>query len=75
VLLAKTFRSSTLKLALVCIAVFGVAVCALFGYVYWFTASYVLSRSDDTVAAEYAFLRKANDAGRGGREGLIAAIE
>jgi signal transduction histidine kinase len=73
VLLAKTFRSSTLKLALVCIAVFGAAVFALFGYVYWSTASYVLSRSDGAVAAEYALLRKAND--RAERGGLIAAIE
>jgi signal transduction histidine kinase len=79
VLLAKTLRSSTLKLALVCIAVFGAAVFALFGYVYWSTSSYVLRRSDGAVAAEYAFLRKADDSagrgGRGGRGGLIAAIE
>ena len=72
-LLAKTFRSSTLKVALVSIAVFGTVVFALFGYVYWSTASYVLSRSDGAVAAEYTLVRKAG--GSAGRDGLIATIE
>ena len=40
VLLAKTLRSSTFKLALICIGIFGATVVALFGYVYWSTASY-----------------------------------
>jgi hypothetical protein len=57
VLLAKTLRSSTLRLALICIASFGVAVLALFGYVYWSTASFVLSRADESIAAERAALR------------------
>jgi signal transduction histidine kinase len=73
VLLAKTLRSSTLKLALICIGIFGAAVCALFAYVYWSTASYVLSRSDHAIATEHAVLRKAYDSG--GRDGLTAMIE
>jgi signal transduction histidine kinase len=73
VLLAKTLRSSTLKLALICIGIFGAAVCALFAYVYWSTASYVLSRSDRAIAAERAVLQKAYD--RGGRDGLMTTIE
>jgi signal transduction histidine kinase len=72
VLLAKTLRSSTLRLALICIGIFGAAVCALFGYVYWSTASYVHTRSDRAIAAEYAILRRAYDGS--GRDGLIAAI-
>jgi signal transduction histidine kinase len=73
VLLAKTLRSSTFTRALIWIALFGAIVVALFGYVYWSTASYVLSRSDHMIAAQHAILRKAYEAG--GRDGLIAAIE
>jgi signal transduction histidine kinase len=72
VLLAKTLRSSTLKLALLSIGIFGAAVIALFGYVYWSTASYVRSRADRAVAAERAVLQQAYD--EAGRDGLIAAI-
>jgi len=45
---------------------------ALFVYVYWSTASYVQSRSDRAIAAEYAALRQAYD--RAGPDGLIAAM-
>src|ERR1700730_1123331 len=71
-LLAKTFRSSTLRLALICIAIFGAAVFALFSYVYWSTASYVRSRSDQTIAAELSVLQQVY--AEAGRDGLIAAI-
>jgi signal transduction histidine kinase len=73
VLLAETLRSSTLKLALISIAIFGATVIALFSYVYWSTASYVRSRSDRAIADEYATLQRAYDSA--GRDGLIAAIE
>jgi signal transduction histidine kinase len=73
VLLAKTLRSSTLKLALACIGIFGAVVFALFGYVYWATVSHVRSRADHAVAAEYSVLQAAFDAA--GRRGLIASIE
>ena len=72
-LLAKTLRSSTLRLALLAIAVFGAAVVALFGYVYWSTASFVRSRADGAIAAEQAVLLQAYE--RAGRSGLIAAID
>src|SRR5260221_4027897 len=71
VLLTKTLRSSTLKLALICVGVFGAVVCALFGFVYCSTSSYVLSRSDRAIAAEHVILRQAYDLT--GRHGLIAA--
>jgi len=45
-LLTKTLRSSTFRLALICIAIFGAIVFALIGYVYWSTASYVNSQSE-----------------------------
>jgi signal transduction histidine kinase len=72
VLFAKTLRSSTFRLALIYIGIFGAAVIALFGYVYWSTASYVRSPSDHGIATELAILQKAY-AGAG-RSGLIAAI-
>jgi hypothetical protein len=59
VLLAKTIRSSTFRRALIWIAIFGAVVLALFGYVYRSTTSYVLSRSDRTIEAEYAELHRA----------------
>jgi signal transduction histidine kinase len=72
-LLARTLRSSTFKRALIWIGIFGVVVVALFGYVYWSTSAYVLSRSDRAIAAEHAILHKAYAIA--GRSGLIAAIE
>src|SRR5262249_58643927 len=72
VLLAKTLRSPTLRVALICIATFGAAILGLFGYVYWSTASYVLSRSDAALAADHAALRAAYD--RAGRSGVADAI-
>jgi methyl-accepting chemotaxis protein len=73
VLLAKTLRSWTFKLALIWIGIFGTAVVGLFGYVYFSTASYVLSRSDRAIASENAILLTAYEAGE--RSGLITAIE
>jgi signal transduction histidine kinase len=73
VLLSKTLRSSTLRLALICIGIFGAAVFGLFSYVYWSTTSYVRSRSDRTITAERLVLLKAYD--RGGRGGLVSTIE
>src|SRR6516162_9916296 len=73
VLLGKTLRSTTFKLALISIGVFGAVVIVLFGYVYWSTANFVLSRSDSAIEAERAALRNIYD--MNGREGLIQAIE
>jgi signal transduction histidine kinase len=73
VLLAKTLRSSTFRLALIWIAIFGTAVAALLGYVYWSTASYLRSRSDQAIATEFAILRDAYAGG--GRERLIVTIK
>jgi signal transduction histidine kinase len=70
VLLAETLRSSTLRLALISILVFGAAVIGLFGYVYFSAAGYVRILSDRHVAAEVAVLQKA----KGGRDALVAAV-
>ena len=71
-LLAKTLRSSTLRLALIWIGIFGTAVAALLGYVYWSSAAYMLRQSDQALAMELATLREAYTTG--GRGHLIAAI-
>jgi signal transduction histidine kinase len=73
VLLAKTLRSTTFKLALISIGVFGAVVIALFGYVYWSTTTFVLSRSDSVIEAEQAMLRRTYDTS--GRDGLVRAID
>src|SRR5262249_33911162 len=57
---------------LICIGVFGTVACALFSYVYWSTATYVRSRSDQAIAAEHAVLGQIFR--RNGRDGLIQAI-
>jgi signal transduction histidine kinase len=72
VLLAKTFTSSTFRLALIAIATFGVIVSAIFSYVYLSTASYVRGRSDRAIVTEYSSLRDAY--ARSGRDGLIDLI-
>ena len=71
-LLAKTLRSSTFKLAVICVAVFSTAVFALLGYVYWATTNYVRSRCDRDISADRALLVQAyRNAGRGELVALI----
>lgn len=72
-LLSKTLRSSTFRLALVSIAIFGTIVFALFGYVYWSTATYVRGRADHALEVERTILRQAF--AQGGRGALAVAIE
>jgi signal transduction histidine kinase len=73
VLLTKTLRSSTFKLALIAIGAFGVIMSAIFSYVYLSTSSYVRSRSDRAVMADYMSLHGVYE--RSGRDGLIAGIQ
>ncbi|WP_316393989.1 sensor histidine kinase [Bradyrhizobium sp. 33ap4] len=71
-LLAKTLKSSTFRLALIAIGVFGLIVSAIFAYVYWSTLSYVRDRSDRAIRTEQASLDDAY--ARSGRDGLTALI-
>src|SRR5215831_15443344 len=52
VLLTRTLKSSTFRLALVCIAVFSGTVFALLGYVYWATTDFVRSRCDREISVD-----------------------
>src|SRR5215470_10661882 len=72
VLLTRTLKSSTFKLALVCVAVFSGTVFALLGYVDWATKNYVYSRSDRAIAADRALLVEAY--GRAGRDAVVSLI-
>ena len=72
-LLAKTLTSSTFRVALIAIGAFGAIVSAIFGYVYLSTSSYVRSRSDRAIMADYLSLQGAYE--RNGRAGLIVLIQ
>jgi len=72
VLLAKTLKSSTFKIALIAIGTFGAIVSMIFTYVYLSTTSYVRSRSDRAITADYLSLREAYT--RSGRAGLLDLI-
>ncbi|MGA7808633.1 ATP-binding protein [Bradyrhizobium sp.] len=71
-LLAKTLKSSTFKLALIAIGTFGIIVSAIFSYVYLSTCSYVRARSELAIRNEDASLQAAYR--RAGQDGLIALI-
>ena len=71
-LLAKTLKSSTLKRALIFIAVFGAIVVVLFSFVHGSTVSYVRSRTDEMIMSEVVILKGAY--ARGGRDALIGVI-
>jgi signal transduction histidine kinase len=73
VLLAKTLTSSTFKLALIAIGMFGLIVAAIFAYVYLSTVAYVRSRSDRTIMLEYSSLQGAFQGL--GREALLSLIQ
>ena len=71
-LLAKTLKSSTFRLALVCVAVFSGTVFGVLGYVYWATTNYVRSRCDRDISADRALLVQAY--GKAGREAVVTLI-
>jgi signal transduction histidine kinase len=73
VLLVKTLKSSTFKLALIAIGTFGMIESGIFSYVYLSTSSYVRSRSDRAILNESISLQDAYE--RSGRDGLIAVIQ
>ena len=72
VLLARTLKSSTFTLALVCVALFSGAVFGLLGYVYWATTDYVRSRCDRAISADRALLVQAY--GKAGRDALVTLM-
>jgi signal transduction histidine kinase len=72
VLLSKTFRSSTLKIAFIYVIVFSGAIFGVLGYVYWSTVTYVDKILDQSIKTETAVLLETfSTAGRGGLISLI----
>ncbi|MBO0737172.1 MAG: HAMP domain-containing histidine kinase [Alphaproteobacteria bacterium] len=55
-LLSKTLRSSTLRLAFIYVFVFSALIFGLLGYVYWSTLSYLYEKSDRATTAEHTLL-------------------
>src|SRR5499433_4533419 len=72
VLLTRTLKSSTFRLALVCIAVFSGTVFALLGSVYWATTDYVHRQCDRAISADRALLIQAYETT--GRDGLARLL-
>jgi signal transduction histidine kinase len=72
VLLSKTLRSSTLRLAYIYVTLFCSAIFALLGYVYWSTADYLYQKSDQLLKIERELMQNAYN--EGGSIGVIALI-
>jgi signal transduction histidine kinase len=72
VLLSKTLRSSTLKLAFIYVILFSAAIFGLLGYVYGSTVKYLYEISDRAISVESILLTKAYEAG--GHDGLVEFI-
>ncbi len=71
-LLAKTLRSKTFKLALLSIAIFGAMLLALVGYVRWASIAYVEDGIDHAIAVDFRALEDAY--ARSGRDGVAKVI-
>lgn len=69
---AKLLRTSTFRLALVYLALFGLSVVALFAFVYWNTAVFIAEQTDQTIEAEITGL--AEQYRDGGLIGLLDVV-
>jgi hypothetical protein len=68
----RLLRSSTFRLALAYMGLFGASVLVLLAYIYWFTVAYTTAQADATVEAEVAGLAERYH--RDGLAGLTALI-
>jgi signal transduction histidine kinase len=73
VLLHKTLHSSTLRLAILCVLLFGAGILGLVGYVYWQAAAYVKGQSDGAIKQEFDMLLRVHESN--GASGLARAID
>ncbi len=69
---AKLLRTSTFRLALVYLALFGLSVVALFAFVYWNTAVFIAEQTDETIKVEITGL--AEQYREGGLIGLLDVV-
>jgi signal transduction histidine kinase len=70
---ARLLRSSTFRLAVLYMALFGASVAVLLVFIYWSTAGYMALQTDDTIEAEVTGL--AERYGISGLDGLIRSID
>ncbi len=70
---ARLLRSSTFRLAVLYMALFGASVAVLLTFIYWSTAGYMALQTDDTIEAEVTGL--AERYGVSGLDGLIRSID
>lgn len=66
------FRTTTFRLALAYLALFGGSVILLFGFIYWTTAGYMARQMDETIGAEIVGL--AEQYRQNGLQGLAAVL-
>ena len=69
----RLLRSSTFRLAVLYMALFGASVAVLLTFIYWSTAGYMALQTDDTIEAEVTGL--AERYGLSGLDGLIRSID
>ena len=70
---ARLLRSSTFRLAVLYMALFGASVAVLLTFIYWSTAGYIALQTDDTIEAEVTGL--AERYGVSGLDGLVRSID
>jgi signal transduction histidine kinase len=61
VLTTKLFKSSTFRLALIYMVLFGLSVLLLLGFIYWSTAGYMVRQTEATIEAEITGLAERYD--------------
>jgi signal transduction histidine kinase len=71
--ITQLLRSSTFRLAVLYMALFGASVAVLLTFIYWSTAGYMALQTDDTIEAEVTGL--AERYGVSGLDGLIRSID
>lgn len=70
--LLRLLRTSTFRLALIYVALFGGSVLILLGFIYWATAGYIARQTDETIAADITGL--AEQYRQRGLDGLATTI-
>ena len=68
----RLFRTTTFKMALVYLLLFGLSVFLLLGFVYWTTAGISTSQTDETIDAEITGLREQYRAN--GLQGILKVV-
>ena len=70
---SRVFRTTTFRLALGYLALFGGSVVLLFGFIYWATAGYMGRQMDETIGAEIVGLEEQYR--QNGIQGLAASLQ